>query len=84
MRPQWGKANTKEKQMSEKGKHLIVSERPPSEYGIYQYTEADGSAVYSNPSGAVRVGENGEVVDILFFISPNFLRKIGSGDNEKR
>ena len=41
--------------------------------GTYQYTQDDGSTVHGDASGEWTLDEDGEVEDIVFFVSPRWM-----------
>ena len=81
MRPQWGKANegaamSQPPPDGEQGKFEIVFELPPSPEGTYRYDRVDGTTVHGDASGEWTLDEDGEVDDIVFFVSPGWVRDL--------
>jgi hypothetical protein len=71
MRSLAGKTTTKERAMSEKiEEQTIVAELAPA-----QHVRDDGRIVHTDISGAVLKDENGDVEEIIFFVSPSYLRE---------
>ena len=54
----------------------ILYELPPSAQGTYEYEREDGTTVHSDASGEWTLDENGDVEDIVFFMSPLYLMKL--------
>ena len=54
----------------------IVFELPPSPQGTYQYESEDGTTVHGDASGEWTLDEDGEVDDIVFFVSPGWVRDL--------
>jgi hypothetical protein len=52
----------------------IVFELPPSPQGTSQYKREDGTVVHGDASGEWTLDDDGEVEDIVFFISPSWGR----------
>jgi hypothetical protein len=48
----------------------ILFELPPSPRGAYQRKRDDGTIVHGDASGERALDEEGEVDDIVFFVSP--------------
>lgn len=61
--------------MSEREKIEIIAEVPPSNEGNYQRTDEHGRDVRGDASGEWSLDENGEVDDIVFFLSPGAARR---------
>lgn len=55
----------------------IVFEIPPSPEGTNRYEREDGTVIHSDASGEWTLDENGELEDIVFFMSPLHLMKLG-------
>ena len=53
----------------------IFFELPSSAEGTYQYEREDDTVVHGDASGEWALDENGEVEDIVFFVSPRQLMK---------
>jgi hypothetical protein len=53
----------------------IVFELPPSPTGEYRYERDDGRAVHGDASGEWTLDEDGDVDDIVLFISPGWMRR---------
>jgi hypothetical protein len=53
----------------------IVFELPPSPEGHYQYKREDGTTVHRDASGEWTLGEDGEVDDVVFIVSPGWMRR---------
>jgi hypothetical protein len=53
----------------------IVYELLPSPRGTYEYEREDGTIVHGDASGEWTLDENGELEDIVFFMSPLHLMK---------
>jgi hypothetical protein len=82
MRPRWGKANgggsmsTNGRPADEQPQRIdIVYELLPSPRGTYEYEREDGTIVHGDASGEWTLDENGELEDIVFFMSPLHLMK---------
>jgi hypothetical protein len=56
--------------MSEQQRFEIIGEVPPSKHGNYQRQDEHGRVVHGDASGEWTLDENGEVDDIVFFLSP--------------
>jgi hypothetical protein len=56
-------------------KHEIMFEAPPSEKGTYQREDEHGRVVHGDALGEWTLDENGDVDDIVFFISPGAMRR---------
>ena len=56
-------------------KHEIIFETPPSKTGTYQREDKQGRVVHGDASGEWTLDENGEVDDIVFFLSPGAMRR---------
>ena len=54
----------------------IFVELPPSPRGTSQYTREDGTVVHGDASGEWTLDEHGEVEDIVFFMSPGYVRSL--------
>ena len=54
----------------------IFVELPPSPQGTYEYEQADGTVVHGDASGEWTLDEDGEVEDIVFFMSPGYVRSL--------
>ena len=82
MRPQWGKANKgavmteQHPPEDERDRFEIVFELPPAPEGSYGYECVDGTTVNGDASGEWTLDEDGEVDDIVFFISPRWVRDL--------
>jgi hypothetical protein len=61
--------------VSEQEKIEIVFEVPPTEQGNYQRTDEHRRDVRGDASGEWTLDENGEVDDIVFFLSPGAARR---------
>lgn len=61
--------------MSKKTEKVEEIEVVP-ELGPGQHVRADGRIVHTDISGAVLKDENGDVEDIVCFISPGWMRKL--------
>ena len=61
--------------MSEQEKIEIIAEVPPSEHGSYQRQDEHGRVVHGDASGEWTLDEDGEVDDIVFFVSPGAMRR---------
>ena len=57
----------------EQDRFEIVFELPPSPKGTYEYKQNDGRTVYGDASGEWTLDEDGEIDDIVFFVSPSYL-----------
>ena len=53
----------------------IYFELPHSSRGTYQHQLPDGGRVHGDASGEWMVDEDGELEDIVFFISPSWTRR---------
>ena len=60
----------------EQGKFEIVIELPPSPRGTYRYQREDGTAVYGDAGGEWTLDEDGELDDIVVFVSPGWVRDL--------
>jgi hypothetical protein len=60
--------------MSEREKSEIVGEVPPSKHGTYQREDEHGRTVHGDASGEWTLDENGDMDDIVFFLSPGTAR----------
>jgi hypothetical protein len=73
-----GQDVTKERSMSEKiEKQTIVVELGPG-----QHIREDGRIVHTDMSGSVLKTEDGDVKDIVCFISPGWMRKLADSSDE--
>jgi hypothetical protein len=61
--------------MSKQEKVEIIAEVPPSERGSYERTDEHSRVVHGDASGEWTLDENGEVDDIVFFLSPGAARR---------
>ncbi len=52
----------------------IVFELPPSPQGTYRFQRVDGTTVRGDASGEWTLDECGEPDDIVFFVSPGWVR----------
>ena len=50
----------------------IFFELPPSPQGAYQYEREDGTTAHGDASGEWTLDANGDVDDIVFFVSPRW------------
>jgi hypothetical protein len=64
--------------VSKQEKIDIVAEVSPSKLGSYQRTDEHGRDVRGDASGEWTLDENGEVDDIVFFLSPGAARRWSS------
>jgi hypothetical protein len=53
----------------------VVVERPVTEQGTYGYKRSDGTVVRGDASGEWSLDDEGEVGEIVFFISPSWTRR---------
>jgi hypothetical protein len=60
----------------EKDRVEIVFELPHSPEGTYRYQRGDGTTVRVDASGEWTLDDDGEVDDIVFFVSPRWLTAI--------
>ena len=60
----------------EQDRFEIVFELPPSPEGAYRYEREDGTTVHGDASGEWTLDEDGEVDDIVFFVSPGWVRDL--------
>jgi hypothetical protein len=51
----------------------IIFELPPSPQGTYKYERDDGTVVHGDAGGEWTLGEDGELEDIVFFVSPRWM-----------
>ena len=58
----------------------IVFELPPSPKGTYQHQRVDGTTVRGDASGEWTLDEDGEVDDVVFFVSPGWVRDLEQRD----
>jgi hypothetical protein len=58
----------------------IIFELPPSTQGTYQYEREDGATAHGDASGKWTLDKNGEVEDIVLFMSPGWHRKKRRGE----
>jgi hypothetical protein len=65
--------------VSEQEKVEIIAEVPPSKAGAYQRTDEHGRDSRGDASGEWTLDENGEVDDIVFFLSPGAARRWSEG-----
>jgi hypothetical protein len=61
--------------VSEQEKIEIVFEVPPSKEGHHKRTDEHGRDMRGDASGEWTLDENGEVDDIVFFLSPGAARR---------
>ena len=54
----------------------VVFELPPSPEGSYRHERVDGTTVHGDASGEYTLDEDGDVDDIVFFVSPGWLRDL--------
>jgi hypothetical protein len=54
----------------------IFVELAPSPRGTSQYTREDDTVVHGDASGEWTLDEDGEVEDIVFFMSPRYVRSL--------
>jgi hypothetical protein len=66
-----GKARTKERRMSKIEKHTIVVELGPG-----QHVREDDRIVHTDMSGSVLKHEDGDVEEVIFFVSPRYMREL--------
>jgi hypothetical protein len=59
----------------EQNRFEIVFELPPSPERSYRYEREDGTNVHGDASGEWTRAEGGEVDDIVFFVSPGWMRR---------
>jgi hypothetical protein len=52
----------------------IVFELPPSPHGANHYEREGGTIVHGDAGGEWTLGEDGEIDDIVFFVSPGWMR----------
>ena len=64
---------------AEQDRFEIVFELPPSPQGAYQHEREDGTTVHGDAVGEWTLDGNGEVDDIVFFVSSRCV-----GDLERR
>jgi hypothetical protein len=76
MRPRRGKANGGTMSKNDEKTFEIVFEVPPSPEGTYRHEREDGTVVHGDASGAWTLDDDGEVEDIIFFMSPLHLMKL--------
>ena len=60
----------------EQARFEIVFELPPSPVGAYRHERVDGTTVHGDASGEWTLAEDGEVDDIVFFVSPGWVRDL--------
>ena len=60
----------------EQDRFEIVFELPPLPQGEYQYEREGGTTVHGDASGEWTLDEDGEVDDIVFFVSPSWVRDL--------
>lgn len=60
----------------EQEKFEIVFELRPSSQGTYLYEREDGTTVHGDASGEWTLDEDDEVDDVLFFVSPGWVRDL--------
>ena len=60
----------------EQDRFEIVFELPPSPEGADRHERADGTTVHGDASGEWTLDEDGEVDDIVFFVSPSWVRDL--------
>lgn len=53
----------------------IITGAVPSEEGSYQRQDEHGRVVHGDASGEWTLDENGELDDIVFFVSPGTMRR---------
>ena len=53
----------------------ILFEFPPSPRGTHQYQRPDGTSVHGDAGGEWTLDEDGEIDDIVFFVSPGWIRR---------
>ena len=53
----------------------IVFELPPSPQGAYEYGREDGTTVHGDASGEWTLDADAEIDDIVFFVSPGWMRR---------
>ena len=58
----------------------IVFELPPSPPAAYQYEREDGTTVHGDAGGEWTLDEDGEVDDVVFFVSPGWVRDLERRD----
>ena len=58
----------------------IVFELPPSPQGTYRLERSDGTTVRGDASGEWTLDEDGEVDDVVFFVSPGWVRDLEQRD----
>jgi hypothetical protein len=63
----------------ERDRFEIIFALPPSPRGTYQYKRADGTSVHGDAGGEWTLGEDGEIDDIVFFVSPGIGGRPGVG-----
>jgi hypothetical protein len=61
--------------VSENEKIEIITDAVPSETGSYHRTDEHGRVIQGDASGEWTLDENGDVDDIVFFISPGAMRR---------
>jgi hypothetical protein len=59
-----------------------VFEAPPSPHGPYRYEGEGGETVHGDASGEWTLDEHGEVDDIVFFVSPGWMRRQGEHSDD--
>ena len=60
----------------EQDRFEIVFEVPPSSNGTYRCEREDGTTVHGDASGEWMLDEDGEIDDIVFFVSPGLMRRV--------
>jgi hypothetical protein len=63
--------------VSEKEKVEIITEVAPSKTGTYHREDEHGRVVHGDASGEWTLDENGDVDDIVFFLSPSAAARWG-------
>ena len=66
--------------MSEQEKIEIITEVTPSKTGTYQRKDEHGRVVHGDASGEWTLDANGDVDDIVFFLSPGAMRRWGGNE----
>ena len=59
----------------ERDRFEFVFEVPPSPHGAYRYKREDGKTVHGDASGEWTLDADGEIEDIVFFVSPGWMRR---------
>ena len=60
----------------EQDRFEIVVELPSSPEGSYRHDRVDGTTVHGDASGEWTLDEDGAVDDIVFFVSPGWVRDL--------